>query len=154
MAPERIYWHDQVGYNYRMTNLQAAMGLAQLARARDTIRRNQELEDAYRLHLAGIPQIAFPPQLGDEYEPVVWLVSIQVPADKRAPIIEAARSADIELRPFFYPLSTMPLYQRYAARRCENSIELSATGLNLPTSNAIDTHVIEKIAGILRSVLG
>ncbi len=152
MAPGRIYWHEEVGHNFCMTNLQAAMGLAQLGRADESIRRNLDLERAYREHLADIPGVAFPPPLGPEYEPVVWLVSILVPADRRAALIDAARNAGIELRPFFYPLSTMPLYRQYA-RPCSNSIELSAMGLNLPTSTVVDAAVMEKIAVIFRSVL-
>lgn len=153
MAEGRIYWHDQIGYNYRLTNLQAALGLAQLARADEMIRRNHELEEGYRAHLRHIPEIAFPPALGEEYEPVVWLVCIEVPADKRARLIETARGAGVEFRPFFYPLSTMPLYQRYARHRCVNSLDLAKRGLNLPTSNAVDEHVMEKIADILHAVL-
>jgi perosamine synthetase len=153
MAEGRIYWHDQIGFNYRMTNLQAAIGLAQLSRAGGMIKRNRELEVAYRAHLADIPDIAFPPPLGDEYEPVVWLVCVQVPSDKRARLIAKARAMDVELRPFFYPLSTMPLYQCYAPRRCVNSVELAARGLNLPTSNSVDAPVMEKIAAIFHSIL-
>jgi len=67
-------------------------------------------------------------------------------------LIATARSAGIELRPFFYPLSAMPLYQPYA-RSCSNSVELSSTGLNLPTSTVVDTSVMEKIAEIFRRAL-
>ena len=152
MAPQQIYWHEQVGFNYRMANLQAALGLAQLARADETIKRNLELEAAYHAHLGAIPGVALPPRLGPEYEPVVWLVSMLVPADRRAALIAASRTANIELRPFFYPLSRMPLYQRYA-RDCRNSVALSETGLNLPTSTVVDASVMEKLAGIFRTVL-
>jgi perosamine synthetase len=152
MVAGRIYWHEEIGYNYRMPNLQAALGLAQLSRAEETIQRNLELERAYHEHLAGISGLVFPPSLGDEYEPIVWLVSVQVPAEKRAALIEAAQSAGIELRPFFHALSTMPLSRQFA-KTCHNSLELSATGLNLPTSTVVDASVMEKIAGIFRSVL-
>lgn len=152
MVPGRIYWHEQVGYNYCMTNLQAALGLAQLARVEETIAFNRGLEHAYREHLADIPGVHFAPQLGDPFEPVVWLVSVEVPADKRGVLIDRALEAGIELRPFFHALSTMPLYRPYA-RSCVNSLRLSETGLNLPTSKAVDASVIARVADIFRRVL-
>jgi perosamine synthetase len=63
-----------------------------------------------------------------------------------------AKQAGIELRPFFTPLSAMPIYRQFAAP-CPNSESLASTGLNLPTSNAVDENVIAKIAAIFRNVL-
>lgn len=152
MAPDRSFWHERVGYNYRMTNLQAAIGQSQLWRIDQTLARNKHLEELYREHLADIPDVAFPPPLAEEYEPVVWLVCVQVPAQHRSRLIEAARAAQIEMRPFFHSLSALPPYERYA-QSCPNSVTLSQTGINLPTSSAVDGHVMEKIAAIFRDVL-
>lgn len=153
MAEGELYWHREIGYNYRLTNMQAAIGLAQLSRVDELIERNRELDDTYREYLARIPQIGFPPPLGDEYESVIWLVCIEVPAEKRSRLIETARNAGVELRPFFYPLSTMPLYRPYAAQRCVNSADIAARGVNLPTSDAVDKCVIEKIGDVLHGAL-
>jgi len=152
MPPDRIYWHEQVGFNYRLPNLQAAIGLAQLATADATTQRNRDLEAAYREALRGIAGVSFPPPLVAEYETVVWLVCVTVPAAKRAALIEAAKRADIELRPFFFPLSAMPLYAGFA-QACRHSAELSRAGLNLPTSTAVDSEVIARLAEIFRRVL-
>lgn len=152
MAPDRSFWHERVGYNYRMTNLQAAIGQSQLWRIDQTLARNKHLDELYREHLAGIPGVEFPPPLAEEYDPVVWLVSLQVPARARPRLIEAARAAEIEMRPFFHSLSALPPYERYA-RPCPNSITLSQKGINLPTSSAVDVRVAEKIATIFRDVL-
>jgi perosamine synthetase len=153
MAPNRSFWHERVGYNYRMTNLQAAIGQSQLWRIDQTLARNKQLDELYREYLADIPGVAFPPPLADEYEPVVWLVSVQVPEQARSPLIEAARAVDIEMRPFFHSLSALPPYERYA-RPCPNSIALSQTGINLPTSSGVDGHVMKKIATVFRDILG
>lgn len=147
------YWHELVGYNYRMTNPQAAIGTVQIGQIDRVLQRNRRLEQSYRDCLAGIPGVTFPPSLPPLYEPVTWLVCVQVPASARARLIECARRADIEIRPFFYPLSELPIYKRYA-RPCHNSIALSRTGVNLPTSNAVDDNVIEKVRGVFLEVLG
>lgn len=147
------YWHDLVGYNYRMTNPQAAIGTVQIDQIDRVLQRNRLLEQRYRDRLAAIPGVTFPPSLPPLYEPVTWLVCVQVPASARAQLIECARRAEIEIRPFFHPLSELPIYERYA-RRCHNSIALSRTGVNLPTSDAVDDNVIEKIRRVFVEVLG
>src|SRR6185437_8068054 len=90
MTPHRWYWHERVGYNYRMTNLQAAIGVTQLGRIEKTLERNRRLERLYRAHLDGIPGVEFPEPLPAAYDPVVWLVSAQVPAAARARLIADA----------------------------------------------------------------
>lgn len=151
-TPGRSYWHERVGYNYRMTNLQAAIGSRQLWRIGETLARNRRLEQLYRHAFADVPGVSFPPSLPDECEPVVWLVSVQVPAEARNRLIEAARLNDVELRPFFNSISSMPPYEKYA-RPCPHSLALSRTGINLPTSSAVDEQVAAKVAAIFRDQL-
>lgn len=152
MAPGRAYWHEAVGYNYRLTNLQAALGSAQLARIEETLARNARIALMYHEALGGIGGVRLPPRLPDHCKPVTWLTCVQVPADRRDALLAAGRAAEIEMRPFFHPLSAMPPYAAYA-RRCPNSEELSATGLNLPTSSAVDAQVIDRVARVFRSIL-
>jgi perosamine synthetase len=152
MTPNRFYWHERVGYNYRLTNLQAAIGQAQLWRIEGTLARNRDIAAMYRDAMRGIPDVRFPPPLPDDCEPVVWLTSVQVPADKRLAIQQAAYDARIELRPFFHPLSEMPPYERFG-RPCPQAQVLAATGLNLPTSRAVDEQVVERVARVFHSVL-
>lgn len=152
MSRSRRYWHERVGFNFRMTNPQAAIGVAQLGRIEAIIERNRRLEGLYREHLGGLPGIDFPPACQPEDMAAVWLVSLLALPASRDPIIEAARRAGIELRPFFYPLSEMPIYRAYA-RDCPVSRALSRRGLNLPTSAAIDASVVRKLAAVLGKVL-
>ena len=153
MTPTRSYWHERVGYNYRITNLQAAIGYSQLWRIEEMLKRNKDIADAYQAALKGIPGVKFPPTMDPIYQPVVWLASVQVPAAKRDQLLIAAHEARIEMRPFFHSLSTLPPYEKYA-RVCPNSLELSATGINLPTSRAVDDQVIDRIVKVFRNVLG
>jgi perosamine synthetase len=153
VTPGTSYWHERVGYNYRMTNLQAAIGCGQIWRIDDTLERNRRIERMYRDRLAGIPGVSFPPTLPPVYQPVVWLVCVEVPAEARKRLIDRARRADIEMRPFFHPLSALPAYEKYA-RPCPNSAALSRTGVNLPTSSAVDDKVVDKIRDVFLETLG
>ena len=152
MTPGRRYWHERVGFNYRMTNLQAAIGVGQLTRFDEIVARNRRIEALYREHFGSLPGVAFPPIPPNHVEPAIWLVSIQVPVDKRAQLIDAAAKAGIEVRPFFYSLSTMPAYRSFG-RHCPNSLALSRTGISLPTSNAVDAPVVKKLATVFSEVL-
>lgn len=152
ITPNRSYWHERVGYNYRITNLQAAIGHSQLWRIEETLARNSQITDMYRQALTGIPGVQFPPALDAVYQPVVWLSCVQVPAEQRDALLRAAFEAKIETRPFFHSLSTLPPYEKYA-RHCPNSLELAATGINLPTSRAVDAQVVERVARVFRDVL-
>jgi perosamine synthetase len=152
MTPDRFYWHERVGYNYRMTNLQASLGVAQLGRVQEILSRNAGLEKLYREHFRDLPGISFAPGRSAEYEPVVWLVCALVPERQRERLFAAAGQAGIELRPFFHPLSAMPAYAAHA-RPCPASERLSRTGLNLPTSSAVDQPAIERIGRVFREVL-
>jgi perosamine synthetase len=152
MSPNRSYWHERVGYNYRLTNLQAAIGQAQLWRVDRALRRNRQIDALYRQALRDIPGVVFPSTMASEYHPVVWLACVQVPAEHRDEVLVAAQRARIEMRPFFHPLSALPPYEKYA-RHCPNSVMLSATGINLPTSRDVDGQVIVRVVEIFRSVL-
>jgi perosamine synthetase len=152
MVPERAYWHDRIGFNYRLTNIQASIGCAQLDRASETLQRNRDIAEGYRGALQGIPGVRFPPEMDDLCAPVVWLTSVTVPAERRDELVTAALRANIEMRPFFHSLSTLPPYQLHA-RHCPNSLELSATGVNLPTSRAVDSQAIDRVAEVFRNVL-
>jgi perosamine synthetase len=152
MTPDRSYWHERVGFNYRITNLQAALGHAQLGRVHDTLRRNHDIVEMYRIALAGIPGVRFPPDMDAIYSPVVWLASVLVPAERRDALFKAAAASNIELRPFFHSLSTLPPYQPWA-RHCPVSLALSASGVNLPTSHLIDADAVERVAEVFRNVL-
>lgn len=153
MVPGRSYWHERVGYNYRMTNLQAAIGQSQLWRLERILERNRGIAKRYREALAGTPGIAFPPDLPETHGSVIWLTCLQVPAHLRDNLVAAAHAAEIEMRPFFHSLSAMPLYEKYAGH-CPNSRALSETGINLPTSRSVNDQVIDRIATLIRNVMG
>jgi perosamine synthetase len=149
LAKHRQYWHDVVGYNYRMTNICAAIGLAQLEQADAFIARKRLIAGLYRDGLAGLPV-----QFHDETPQVrhsFWMCSLLVddPA-KREPLREALESCGIETRPLFYPVHTMPIYcarfQRHPV--AEN---LGWRGINLPSWPGLQEEQVEFICGRIKT---
>ena len=153
MRPERRYWHEEPGFNFRMTNLQAAVGCGQLERMDELLTMRRSVGAAYEVALADVPGITFPPAMSARCEPVVWFACALTPAAKRAELIAACREANVDLRPFFNSLSSMPAYRRFA-RACPVSTALARSGVNLPTFRKVDARMAQIIADIFRRVLG
>jgi perosamine synthetase len=152
MRPERRYWHEEAGFNFRMTNLQAAIGCAQLERMDELLEMRRAVHANYQTALADVRGISFARPASPRFEPVIWFSCALTLAEKRASLIRACRKANIDLRPFFHGLSSMPAYRRFA-RACPVSSAISASGVNLPTSRKVDMRVAEKIADIFRREL-
>jgi perosamine synthetase len=131
LAKHRQYWHDIIGYNYRMTNLCAAIGLAQLERADALLARKLEVAARYREGLVGLP-VRFHEE-GPDVRHSYWMCSILVEhPSQREPLRDALHAESIETRPLFYPVHTMPMYSgRYNAHPVAES--LGWRGINLPS---------------------
>ena len=129
LAENREYWHDIVGYNYRMTNIQAAIGLAQLENIDDIILKKIEISKWYKENLIDIPI-----ECGIEAEYAKhthWMVSILVNSSERADLRSVLRQNSIETRPFFYPIHQMPMYN--AGEKYEIAENIAYRGINLPS---------------------
>lgn len=148
MSRQRKYYHEVVGYNYRMTNLQAAIGVAQMERIDEILEWRHLLEEKYRNVFAGIAGLQTQRNDFKDRKKIAWLVSILVDEEKRDEIIKSLKQNNIDARPFFTPLSEMEIYSSYAGR-CVVSKQISKRGLNMPTTNEIDEEKIEKMAGII-----
>jgi perosamine synthetase len=131
LAKYREYWHDVIGYNYRMTNVAAAIGLAQLERADDFILKKRELAERYKSELSDYP-ITFQVEALDTVHSY-WMVCILVEKpEQRDYFREHLSLAGIETRPIFYPVHTMPMYSnRY--RRYPIAESLAWRGVSLPS---------------------
>lgn len=149
MSKEKRYWHDYVGYNFRMTNLQAAIGVAQLERIEEILANRNEVEKKYKNMLEGVNSIEFQRDNLFDRKKIVWFVCILMEGDRNK-FIEELNKEGIDARPFFYPLSDMPIYKEYVF---SNAVckKISAKGVNLPTNNKIEDSVIQKIKDILLS---
>ena len=152
LAAHREYWHDVIGYNYRLTNICAAIGLAQLERAGEVITKKRQLAETYRQELAGLP-VEMQGEHGDATHSH-WMISILVgAAADREPLRARLKENGIETRPFFYPAHTMPMYASHFHRHpvAEN---LAWRGINLPSWPGLTTAQVKDIATTVRGYFG
>lgn len=148
MSKTRKYYHEVIGYNYRMTNLQAAIGVAQLERIDDILQWRDLLEKQYRELFSRVSGIELQRNNLPMRKKITWLVSIMVDRNKRDTILEVLKENGIDARRFFVPLSEMEIYKDYA-KECKRSREIAARGINLPTTYEIEKKDIEKIADLI-----
>ncbi len=149
MPPQRRYWHDEVGFNYRMTNLQAAVGVAQMERIASLIARKRAIAARYIERLSGLPGLTLPAERPG-CTSVYWMVSLLVEPPfplTRDALILALREQGIDSRPFFYPLDMLPPYFSPTPRPV--SLQLSGTGLNLPSSPALTDAQVDYICAAI-----
>ena len=137
MDTDRQYWFPILGYNYRMTNVAAAIGLAQLEKADWHIARRREIAEQYAQYLAGVPGISLQPEKPWARN-VYWMISIvlgeELPVSRDAVMAKLAE-VGIETRPFFYPMHTLPMYHDLApGKSFPVADRLAAQGINLPSS--------------------
>ena len=149
LAKHRQYWHDVVGYNYRMTNICAAIGLAQLEQAQLFLQRKRAiaLNYARRMDEMGLDYLRESPGTTHSF----WMFAMLVPdARQREALRDALQSAGIETRPVFYPVHTMPMYsQRFQRHPVAENI--GWRGINLPSSPELSNDDINRITTSIES---
>ena len=155
MASRGSYWHETAGSNFRMTNMSAALGLAQMERREEIVRGRKELLAIYRSLLAGIPDLAvqeFPAHV----DPVVWTLGVRVlgpePRPKRDRLMAAFESAGIEVRPGFHCASEMPATRDLAAARTGLAVSraLAESVIALPFYPGLPRADAEAVVAVLR----
>jgi perosamine synthetase len=146
------YWHPEIAYNYRMTNIQAAIALAQLERIDDLIAIRQRNAAHYQRRLAEIPGLTLPPQ-ASWAENVYWMYSVLVEDEfgmDRDTLRLKLRQANIESRPFFYPVHTLPMYKTDQSLPVAEA--LARRGLNLPSGATLTPEQIDYICDTLANL--
>ena len=146
MNPYKRYWHDVIGFNYRMTNMQAAVGVAQLEKIDEFITRKREIAKVYNSLLKDIEGLVLPPEM-PWAKNVYWMYSILI-EDKfsltKNELMERMDELGIETRPLFYPVHSMPPYNE--GNSFPIAEELSRKGINLPSGVKLSQEEIESIA--------
>lgn len=146
------YWHPELAYNYRMTNIQAAIGLAQLERIDELLAIRRRNAAHYKARLEGIPGLSLPPQM-DWAENVFWMYSVIVHDDfglHRDELRARLRLAGIDSRPFFYPVHTLPMYN--TGQSLPVAEDLGRRGLNLPSGATLTPNQIDYICDVLAKI--
>jgi perosamine synthetase len=149
LAGEKEYWHDVVGYNYRITNICSAIGVAQMERADELIARKRKLAGDMRAAMADLPLTFHLEQPGTTHS--FWMISALARTEaEREGLRKALRSAGIETRPLFHPAHTMPMYAA-GQTGLDASVDLAARGLNLPSWPGLSETEITSIASTART---
>lgn len=148
-------YHEEVGYNFRMPNILAAMGLAQLEKVDEYLevkRRNARL---YNDLLKGVKGITLTKEV-DYVDNCYWLYSILVEDDfrmSRDELLELLKKNGIQARPFFLPVHNMKPYSENKCGNMEMTLEVSKRGINLPSSVSLKEEEVRKICEIIREKL-
>ncbi|MEM1398284.1 MAG: aminotransferase class I/II-fold pyridoxal phosphate-dependent enzyme [Pseudomonadota bacterium] len=156
--PAAHYEHSELGYNYRMSNVLAAIGRAQLAALPERVERRRAIFDAYRAGLSDLPGISFMPE-ADYGRSTRWLTVMLIDAEQfgtdREGIRLALEEGNMEARPVWKPMHQQPVFA--TARRVGGAVAegLFDRGLCLPSGTAMTDHdqdrVISAIRGLARS---
>jgi perosamine synthetase len=154
MSAERRYWHPVLGFNYRMTNLQAAIGVAQMEKIESILAAKARVSRCYDENLRGIPGLTLPPRV-TWAENVFWLYTVLIDFGvlgvTREAVQEALQIDGVETRPVFVPIHRQPLYDR---GECLPVAErLSSLGLSLPSSPSMSEAEVRRVADSLQRAL-
>ena len=155
-APGRRFLHTELAYNYRMTNVQAAIGLAQLEEIDRFIALKQKMAAAYRRGLAGIPGLTLPEEKAWARS-VYWMYAVVVEDAfglSRDALAAALKLAGVDTRTFFIPVHRQPLYAKdkdYRGVRCPVSDELGEKGFYLPSGLALTAAQIKAVCAAVKA---
>ena len=157
MSPQRRYWHTEVGFNYRMTNIQAAIGLAQVERVADFVARKRWNAQQYHDRLSDVDGLGLPGDFG----PVVnsyWLYTVSLPIEgqrQRDEVLHLLGDNGVEARPVFYPIHRMPPYQQFVPSQTSYPVSdsLADRGISLPSAVTMTEADLDKVCLVLKHAL-
>lgn len=149
MDPQRRYWHDDVGYNYRPTELAAAIGLCQLARLDELVERRRVVVDRYVANLGDV--VKGSPSLDPAAAP--WLVTVLLPSGTRDAVARMLEDYGVETRPTFVPLHRMPPYRWFSGGEFPVASHVGDCGLSLPTYADLSPRDVDRVCQALESAL-
>lgn len=153
--PAAHYEHSELGYNYRLSNVLAGIGLGQLLTLAQRIERRREIFGYYRQALGDLPGVGFMPEL-PEGRCTRWLTCLTVDPDaarvSRDQVLCALAADNIEARPLWKPLHQQPLYRRATVFGGRQSGQLFDQGVCLPSGSALTENDLQRVVRAVRSV--
>lgn len=148
VVAEREYWHDIVGYNYRMTNICAALGVAQLERADEILLRKREIAGLYQDEFSKLPLLG--QSIDTDCVSSHWLCSFLTPTEIiRDRLRLFLRDNGIETRPLFPPVHLMPIYN-HSENLLLNTVNLSKRGLSFPSWPDLKNYEVHLIIELVK----
>lgn len=156
---EKRFVHKELGWNFRMSNLQAALGLAQLERLDEFLERKRQLGRNYDKFLNGIGELQLPLPATDYSENIYWVYGVvlrdQLPFDAQF-AMEQLTQHRVGTRPFFWPMHEQPVFRRmglFGQLRCPVAERLGRRGFYLPSGLAISDSQQRRVADALKAVV-
>ncbi len=157
---DKMFWNHEVGYKYKMSSMQAALGLAQLERVEELITRKRQIFSWYEGELAGIEGVTLNYE-APETKNTYWMVTVVVDKEfgvKKDQLMEKMSKNNIDCRPFFHPLSALPAYEHLEQAHCarqRNKITYHITpyGINLPSGMNMTEEKVKYVCDTLKSIL-
>ena len=148
------FWPEDIGFKYKMANVQAAIGCAQMERIAELIARKREIFANYRARLAAIPGIALNPEPAGTQNGY-WMPTLVLPPSlgvTREQMVDAFAAADIDARVFFHPLSSLPMF----APKPDNRIayDLPRRAINLPSYHDLTSADQDRVADVILRLCG
>ena len=152
MSKEKRYWHTEVGFNYRMTNLQAALGVAQFERIDELLNKKKEIFEWYQEGLKDVKSIKLNHQ-ASWAKNVYWMVCLELDGyieSERDEFIQKLKAKNIDSRPYFYPVSDMPVYDN---ANTPITHKVYQRGLNLPSYFDITKEQVDYICREIKNAI-
>ncbi|HLP80919.1 MAG TPA: DegT/DnrJ/EryC1/StrS family aminotransferase [Nitrosomonas sp.] len=157
---DRMFWNTEVAYKYKMSSMQAALGLAQLERMEELLKRKREQFAWYQHELAGVDGITLNFEPEDTLN-AYWMVTVVLDPKlgiNKTQLMEKLSEHNIDTRPFFHPLSSIPAYEdseQANVARVRNKVTygISPYAINLPSALSLSKDEIKTVSAILIDVL-
>lgn len=157
---QQRFIHERLGWNLRMTNLQAAIGLAQLERLDEFVARKRRMGQRYTELLAAIPGVQLPQPTTDYADNIYWVFGLVLDETRGIDakgVMKALAGKGVGTRPFFWPMHEQPVLKRGGFFQGENypvASRIARHGFYVPSGLALTEEQIERTAAAVRGILG
>ena len=158
--PQQRFVHEELGWNYRMTNLQAALGVAQLEQLDEFVVRKRAMGEKYSKLFSDTPSIQIPIAATDYAENIYWVYGLVLDDDIPFDAVEVMRrlsESKIGTRPFFWPMHEQPVFRKmgwFDGVTCPVAEKIARRGFYIPSGLAITETQIEQVAVAVKRVVG
>lgn len=156
---DRRYFHEEIGSNFRMTNMQAAIGLAQLEKIDSHILIKRKIGNIYNELLSDVEDVFLPVDRTEYAENIYWVYGIVLGETYRVDAVEIMKrmgELGVGTRSFFYPINRQPVFLRdnlFSGEECPNSFILSRRGFYVPSGLGMSEEDILQVAQVIKGVL-
>lgn len=157
--PQQRFVHEELGWSWRMSNLQAAVGLAQVERLDTSTARKRQIGARYTSLLRDVPGLQLPIARTPYADSIYWVYGVVLKEELAYDAVEAMRRLGayrIGTRPFFWPMHEQPVFKKmglFAQESCPVAERIARRGFYLPSGLALKDEQIQHVVGVLTTVI-